>query len=387
MNRVNCMFESKYKLNLDIDSASDFVVSSKDAVLKKKNDRLMQVSFDSGKIIREMKFEFRISELIAQYGRSDAIIYLWQDGRKGKYLKFDIDKWQINSDSAFESNRFYPMLPIQDFILTRIGDDVFNYTPGLYSISERKVIWENESIVNPVVISASLFSNSINKVEHFNLETGEMLWSQSVSEIGRHFLKREKQWKEGEVDKFLGVYKKEVWVLLKNGLIIGLDIETGKIIHEIKEPVEYPQSYALFDKELNNFYGKPCMLDIVKGKIIGVVQSGTVGSFPSYYEIDLNVDKVQLKIMQRRDNTFGDFNADGGAIGYAWPFDDDYIYLCDYRNYKLALFNRSTKEIVWVHKMEVDPAKKTFIVKMEVHGNRWYVLDNSKTLYVYERES
>ena len=218
-------------------------------------------------------------------------------------------------------------------------------------------------------------------------ENSHSLWSLSVADLGRHYFKSEKRWEKGEVDKFLGIYKMVLWVLLKNGLIIGLDIETGKIVHEIKEPVEYPLAYTLLDKELNNFYGKPSMLDSVKGKIIGIAQSGIAGSFPSYYEIDLDIPIVQLKIMQRPNDDFQGFHADGGAIGYAWPFDNDYIYLCNYRDYKLALFNRMAKQIDWVHQMEVDPAKKTFIIKMEVHGNRWYVLDNSKTLYVYEREA
>ncbi len=346
----------------------------------KNNSTLTKLDISNGQIIKSLNVGEEIDSIIN--AGNEIIVYFSSKSKRLTKVPFSL----IN-DKEYELLHPYHQPPYNNLQLILVGDDVLERNCGLFNLQTKEILWVNGRIFNPIILTGCLLSDSVSKIERFDLLTGELLWSQLVSEIGRHYLKFDKRWEKGEVDKFLGIYKMVLWVLLKNGLIIGLDIETGKIVHEIKEPVEYPLAYTLFDKELNNFYGKPCMLDSVKGKIIGIAQSGIAGSFPSYYEIDLDIPIVQLKIMQRPNDDFQGFHADGGAIGYAWPFDNDYIYLCNYRDYKLALFNRMAKQIDWVHQMEVDPAKKTFIIKMEVHGNRWYVLDNSKTLYVYEREA
>jgi outer membrane protein assembly factor BamB len=370
------------KLELKIVNGELFKINNNESVLAAIGDKLYNINIRSGQKILIHNFEREIQDLI-QSNSDELIVFM---GKKSK--RFSLSDLKQIDDSEFEKYRISPIPAIGENVFVRIqndGDSSVNYR-GLYSIKEKMLLWKSKNLNNPVAIGEYIFSNSFTRIERFDFSTGELLWSRSVEEAGKYYFKPDKKWNEGEVERFLGVYKELLWVVLKNGLLIGLDVGTGRIVHQIKEPVTYPKSYKLFGDEYpNQYYCEPCLLDKSNGKVIGLTQSNSHESNIMYYEINLSSENYGLEIAELNASKFGNSHIEGGAIGYSWPFDNEYIYVCNYRDYKIALFSRNTKNIEWVHEIEVDSSKKSFIIKMEIQGNRWYILDNSKTLFVYER--
>ena len=381
------MFKRISRLELEIANSNHYRIINDQNIILTKQNILYSINPETNQELAQLEFEKEIQELIP-IDSNELIIFM---GKKSKRL--DFASWRKIDDSEFEKYRVSPIKPYNNLVFVRIPDEIDNDKEyrGLYSLEQRHIIWQSDLVHNPIILGGSLFSNNFvdGKVERFDLQTGNLLWSQSVVEPGRHTeigLGSKRIIHEGEVDNFLGVYKNILWLVLKNGLLLGLDVESGRILHEIKEPSVFPDTFQLIkSQELNFFYSAFSMLDAENGKIFKLFQSNSSGAPVFYHEIDLESAELQLKIEQISFANPDSFYMAGGAIGFRWPFDSDYIYLCNYRDYQIALFDRRTKKIEWVHEMEVDEKNKSFIIKMKVQGNRWYILDYSKTLYVYER--
>ncbi|MBY0349152.1 MAG: hypothetical protein K2W79_12905 [Hydrotalea flava] len=291
-------------------------------------------------------------------------------------------------DFEYEELIPYQINPSGNLFLISIGEDIFNRQCGGYDIKEKKTLWINGNISNPIVLRGHFFTYINDKIQRFDLNTGILIWTCLIQELGKYYNKIENKWHDGEVYSFLGIYNGFLWVCLNNGLLIGIDISTGSIMQKVGVPNQYPPELHMLDETIqqNFFYNHYSIFDEKNGKIIRLWHAGYSNeSFNWIFETDLNTNKPELTISKVKNTTGIPFVIDGNPCPI-WPFDDEFIYVCNYRDYKIALFNRKTKQIEWVHEIEVEPPKRSFIIKMEVQGNRWYILDNSKTLYVYERE-
>lgn len=352
-----------------------------------KGTCLSRISLLNFKRDSAIEFDREIQELL--FGDLEELIVFM--GKKSKRL--NLVNWTKIEDGEFEKYRISPMSIFGGNIFVRLEGEVKPglRTRGLYNVYEKRILWKSEAINNPVIMNGLIFSNSINKVERFDLETGEMLWSQSVLKLGSYYVDKlefNRKVHEGEVDCLLGIYKKVLWILLNNGMLLGLDIETGDIVDKVGAPKQYPAELFMMEetRESNFYYNHQSIFDSKQGKIIRLWHAGNSdANYAWYFEVDLNSTMPELAISKVDNITNRPFTIDGNPCPL-WPFDDDYMYVCNYRDYKLALFNRKTKKIDWIHQMEADSVKKSFIIKMEVRENYWYVLDNSKTLYVYKRK-
>ena len=327
-----------------------------------------------------LKFDKEIQELI-DYGK-EVIVFM---GKKSS--RVNVEEWHIITDPQFDAFRLRPRSPFENKILVRLpGKDEISTVNGLYDIAIKKLLWTNDQLTNPLIISGHLFSYNDSEMRYHRLETSENIWKLSVKELGRHYFIADKEWKDGKLKELLGIHNDILWVLLYNASIIGIAMETGSSLYEIKGPSSVPSKFGkLEDKGYNFWYNYNSLLDEQQGKIIALLYSGySTEQFNCYYEIDLNSSHPQLVVSEIKNITDIPFKIDGNPCPI-WPFDDEYVYLCNYRDYKLALFNRKTKQIDWVHQMEIDSVNRSFIIKMKVQGTRWYVLDNSKTLHVYEK--
>jgi hypothetical protein len=295
------------------------------------------------------------------------------------------DNFNIIPDKEFENLSLKQTTPYNNKIFVLIGEDVLDSHFGVYDIEKKKILWVGKDVLDPTIISGYFFSHASSLLKYHDLQTSNTFWSLAVSEYGKFYFLPDKKWRNGELKNLLGVYNTILWVLLTNATIIGVELETGKIIHQIKEPSSTPPKFGkLEDKGYNFWYNYNNFLDERQGKIMSLLYSGYAGKqFNCYYEIDLSTNQPQLIISEVENTASIPFKIDGNPCPI-WPFDEEFVYLCNYRERKLALFERSSKKIIWVHEMEFQP-NASFIIKMEVQGNRWYVLDNSKTLYVYER--
>lgn len=85
-------------------------------------------------------------------------------------------------------------------------------------------------------------------------------------------------------------------------------------------------------------------------------------------------------------NTSGDdsFKIQSGRLP-TFPFDDDFIYACNYQESKIALFNRKTKTIEWVQPL--DTQNGAIIIDMKVDGSRWMIWDYGNNLHIMSGQS
>lgn len=371
----------KKKISHQVQTPSTYIVDA-DTIYSVDKNELVKKSVINTSADERLNLGRKIYKLL-NYG-TDKIIAIFES--EGQIILKD--KFIVSEDKSFENLSLIQTSPYNDKIFISVGEDIFNRDFGLYNIKEKRILWISKQVLEPKILADYFFSYANSEIRHHDLATSDTIWSLSIDDIGRYYSIGDKKSVEGEVKRFLGVYDKVLWVLLNNAVIVGIDIETGIVSHEIKEPVQSPSKFGkLEDKGYNFWYNYNNFLDEGRGKIMSLLYSGySEEQFNCYYEIDLNTSHPQLFVSEIENTSDIPFKIDGTPCPI-WPFDDDYIYVCNYRDYKLALFNRKTKQIDWVHQMEVDPAKKSFITKMEVHGNRWYVLDNSKTLYVYEQDA
>ncbi|MBX3254497.1 MAG: PQQ-like beta-propeller repeat protein [Chitinophagaceae bacterium] len=304
--------------------------------------------------------------------------------------RIDRNTFSKIEDDDFESMRFQQVSPVRDMLLGRkYVDDDYRGT-FLYNIKDSKQVWLSKLPINPIILDDYCFSSNTDKVERIDIETGAIIWTQSISKIGSYYIPFGKATREGEVRRFLGVYKDVLWVELTNGVLLGYDVMNGNLKHELRGCPKYNEDMFIVieNAEKNNtFITKNCLFDKHNGKIILLTAySSTHGGNPAncYCEVDLNSEKPALTIEPVL--TIGEegFVVQGGASP-VFPFDEDYIYTCDFQESKIGLFNRKTKEIEWVHKLDTE--KGAIITKMEVVNTNWFVLDYSKKLHVFERSN
>ena len=70
---------------------------------------------------------------------------------------------------------------------------------------------------------------------------------------------------------------------------------------------------------------------------------------------------------------------------YSFPIDEQFIYFCDDRQGKIGVFDRDKKEVVWSYELDMERDGIAQILEMKYADNRWYVLDRSDTLHIFER--
>lgn len=381
------MFTLKTQFELDIINKEHFKIINNDWLITAKGNYLSRINLTNYTPDSGIEFDREIQEIFL-LNQEELIVFMGKLSKRCNLLT-----WNKIEDNEFEKYRISPMTIPGEKILIRQKDAESGSTiRGLYDVSENRIIWKNPALHNPAVINGMLFSNSLIKIERFELETGKMLWSQPISQYGDYYTGRsniDRRMHEGEVDRFLGIYKNVIWIVLNNGMLLGLNIENGSIAHKADAPKHYPPELFLLEetRKMNIFYNKQSVLDCKNGKIIHLWNAGNSDSTYDWYaEIDLNTASADFTISKVSNLTNMPFTIDGNPCPL-WPFDDEYIYVCNYQDYKIALFNRKNKTIKWVYQLEVEPSKRSFIEKMEVWGKFWYILDNSKTLYILEQEN
>jgi hypothetical protein len=384
------MFIFKTSKNFEGNGFLDFNCSEKLVLINK-------ASSDSSTVELYNKDLQQIDEIVINPAKTIRVIEFSDD-----YLAFSENNelfkvYKINPALNLNDANTYDLLAVvsNGFIITSYPDNDNKGFIGL--LKNKEIAWKQMLVYMPFFIANTNIcfgfphfdENWVVKKDEFScisLTNGKLLWTKSVSNLGKYSVGKSKATKNGEVDSFLGVNRQLVWACLNNGSLIGLNTETGAVAHQVGAPNTYPEELYMLEETRNQnfFYNHKSIFDDRNGKIIRLWHTGYSGAdFDWCFEIDLNTDKLEVLITKVENATGIPFIIGDGP---AWSFDDEFVYLCNYRDYKIALFNRKTKKIEWVHQIEVDPTRKSHIVKMEVQGNHWYIMDYSKTLFVFERE-
>ena len=305
--------------------------------------------------------------------------FLWLNSA-GKSIKVDKNNILIN----------FQNLGYLDELSKEKGVFLFNYTKEngnryfcFYDDLSKKIVWENnisstlylldntglfyvefgEKLEKNIIKGANLFSN------HF--------WVFDTSSFGT-FTKDFGEIQAVEVNQLIGVWNKQLIVLLNNGEFIGLNVENGKLLWQ--------------KKQVDNNFTK---------------QNIAFGFGLPYHPF---LDKKNGVIFILQGNIFIEFNLNTQKASYLWNSKDyeeknhlffrhtklfkDNIYFTaskfpDLGNINIiGVFNIKKREIIWKHTFKFE--KGTFIKNepnsIQVNETNLYLLDSKGTLHIFQKQ-
>jgi len=173
-------------------------------------------------------------------------------------------------------------------------------------------------------------------------------------------------YEETRLEKFIGVYEDELWILFSGNRILVLDIHTGEERHQFES----------LNKTLNtSFFINNCFLD----KTTGVIK---ILAYLYYIEIDIRTKEVSIK------KEFKDFSMVNGSY-----YGGDTIYFVGNNNKSQSIsnnitgiFNTKTLEIEWSYELEVKDKNHFFVDVPQANATHFGIKDSENTLYLFERE-
>jgi hypothetical protein len=258
------------------------------------------------------------------------------------------------------------------------------------------VVWDSLNLLNVRLVSDFVFAFKRSADElvlnKLNIEDGSVLWSlrlddneeiQRCTQIELFTDRGESKPKVG-VMKLLGVYKGYLWVAMKSHFLLKIDVETGAIAHIVCEVPDAPTDFTPVVPSPSTMH-----LDARQGKLIGLI-----GTFYCEVDCDTGIGRiVNLK------NEFQNYLYQSpGYIGTLYhlrqggqtAFDADYLYLSDRNPNSVAALDRKTLKVAWWHEFMTSRVSRQYLNKLQVVGNRLYVLivavgQNDGTLHIFDR--
>jgi hypothetical protein len=252
----------------------------------------------------------------------------------------------------------------------------------LYNIGDRKKIelFRFENLKNLYYNSSLLVFTTGYKISGYTLPTAVPLWQYDLSVLGEYTPFRTTDQKPHELLKFIGTWRNQLLVACSDGLILCLDINTGKEIRRFQECPEH-QVGSIAQHKFHN-----AMEFVLDG------ENNLLMALSSYYYMEIELSSEHISIINLKE-TMKENNITflRRSTNYAW--DTEYIYSIGYvgghdgpiaiGDKCLFLFNRRTHKIDWQYIFEEDSIS---IDIPQLSGNKLYQLSVKKTLYVFEKE-
>jgi hypothetical protein len=229
-------------------------------------------------------------------------------------------------------------------------------------IESNKENWVKKYILYfHLIYENQLICENTNKnIIALSLDNGLELWQFSISDFPPYIdLGRQK---EAEIKQILGVFDNILWVHISAFWLIGIDIETGKLVHKIENVMRGDSSH--------NF------LDTTNGVIKTLV-------YNCYTEFDLKTLQFSKQIIvQNKENIR--FRASN------FYENDKYLYFCGYCNDDFyipnvfGIFDTEKAKIVWYETTKDDLGY--FYNPPQANDKLLAILDDKHNLLIYERD-
>ena len=166
------------------------------------------------------------------------------------------------------------------------------------------------------------------------------------------------------IKKILGAYDGYLYVIMVSGLLLKVDISTGKIVKEFQEEVVINR---LITK--NKFHAlQEGFVDVSTGKIYG----GT----PEFGIFDLHSEELEVIEL----NKF--YEKDLLQVHRVLNLDDAYLFVNDYLNFRIGIVDKLTLELLCTY--EYQNSNKARPLDMKIHDDYLFIYDDRKTLTVFE---
>lgn len=310
--------------------------------------------------------------------------FLWRfDGSLPEFTSTELQFYYENSESEFGS--YFIDLP-----------DSSGET-GIFDFKKNSPLFKGEETKDCIVVNGNLFlSLDYNKLLIYRFsDSGNQLWSCQLP--NRPFWQDNtgpSELIQDTITKIIGSHNDLIWVATMSGSIYAINIDTGKIIHDIKNPDQEQVKNIWKEKFLTGktqysikdipVFTKSAAfetseLDVKKNMIFGL-------RLFKYWEFNLDRPNESLRVVDMREHWKPKHYLGLSFVSNSLPFDDEYLYTCDSYNGIVLALNRKTMETEWSYEIDLEP--KGFLRKiltLYYHNNQLFVVDRENTLYVFEK--
>jgi outer membrane protein assembly factor BamB len=222
------------------------------------------------------------------------------------------------------------------------------------------------------VYICTVFISTKREVISYSLNKYSTLWQFDLQTIPNNphddNYRKEKDW---EINKFIGVAENKLWVALNHHTIIALDVETGRLLHQIHDIPDFRCEWLPSAIPLS----EATMFDEKENKLIGFM-------WEFYWEInpadgaitlwDLTTELLPQKL--RSDLSH-------------FVLTDGHIYFASHNDSKLGALNRNTKKIDWQYAFEKDEkGLEPRIMNIQGNDKMLGALSSKGNLYLFEKE-
>lgn len=184
---------------------------------------------------------------------------------------------------------------------------------------------------------------------------------------------------DAEIVKIIGEYKNVLWIKLNSGRLLGLSISDGNLLHNLGHPNNFPSNFKLNPEEKKGItWG--ARIDEENEKLFDLHKDW-------YYEISLAEPEESFIVYTFTDSCLANrIEADGN---FDFPFNKNYIFFgARYpKGNGIGVFDRNKKEIIWAAPIEASERDFPAVKKIDVMGDKLYVLTDNGKLSIYVQEN
>ncbi|MEZ5057033.1 MAG: hypothetical protein R2879_08345 [Saprospiraceae bacterium] len=227
-----------------------------------------------------------------------------------------------------------------EFSLSRVIDDSGNKKYFAFNLRTKKFQFELEKNIR--FISKDWFfkyeDNQIIALKSIKNQVVQC-WEFDLNDLPKFYKNVDRQYKGDRIERWLGVFKNNIFVVLESGRIIGINLLTGKEEVNIFSPKSLGKMYSNDKLEIQFSPYSLANFDPINNTFIGIFGN-------QIFEFSIS-NGLSNKEYDLKDNLqeFQPFIFDYNNIGDL-PFNDDFIIGIDKMNGKFIVWNRKSKAII-----------------------------------------
>lgn len=364
-------------------------------LVKKIGSNILQISvseFLIGVIHRETKL-FSLLSLDGIIKREESFTtpnlylksnkkYLWVgDSKKITYVFHDSENHVTSSELrlAFytdESNLSIRRIEELREITYSNNDNIYRWNTSIeISIGGTNQYFDNR-IFYPIVSprrkkslkeGQSTYEIGMSALKCKNVRTGDTLWIFDLPERFKTYIDHIEKYLIDKINEIICCYEGIIWIKLAGGQLLGLDLQTGELEHEIgrlhrvNDPL--PQHDSFFTA---NMYMEE------EAKIVSI-------STHAYTEFDLNTNKHYIYPIE--------FPAgyEDEHIDRCESIDERYLYFTRGWIHSLfGVYDRKEKKIAFIDRFTNDKGEPAGVKSFQANQDYFYILERNGPLYIYE---
>lgn len=307
---------------------------------------------------------------------------------KGKTFEFEINDYFSLSNTFID---FYPKSMKGNLLIGDYKKGEVRFLESHNIVNGHKV-WQLDFTSTIYKIDDQIylvkFSENLerSKVYSFELESGVFSWAYSIPEnsynwynLGSVYISERSVPIKAEIKKILGTFNEVLWISLNSGRLLGLDIHTGDLRHDLAIPANFFVHISGYVNQFDSAAGS--LLDEKRGLIFGLHltyywEINLINPENEYILYDIS-EQCKNKLIGGGEITYELVWKDEEIIFHQWSFAQDPSYV--------GIFNRNTRQITWTSRELGEEGVFKGVKKVEFSENRLYVLDRANTLHIFER--